>query len=189
VTWVRLDDGFADHPKLVGIGPTALAVHVWALCYCSRHLTDGFVDLSATKGIPWVSKRSAREGAIERLIGAGLWSREDGGYLIHDFLEYNPDAANVREKRRLKAERQARWRERKKRGKRTPVDAPVDASTNTGVDASPHPAPKGAGGKSTAAPLGGAPRIIDDCIGCAERTAIDSLTLLCAACSAKAVAA
>src|SRR4051812_9685997 len=111
MTWVRLDDGFADHPKVVSIGKTALAVHVWAICYSARHLTDGFIALGALSGCPWVSKRSALESALGRLEGAGLWERREGGFEINDYLDYNPTAAKVKEKRAASAERQQRWRD------------------------------------------------------------------------------
>ncbi len=162
MTYVRLDDAFADHPKIVGLGATALAVHVWALCYCARHLTDGLVDLSATKGCPWVSKRSALENALGRLEGAGLWEREAGGWRIHDYLEYNPNRAQVLEKRRLASERQARWREKVEQRR----NGRSNASTGDAVDASPSPAPKGAGREERRArPLGGA-LIVNTCASC-----------------------
>jgi hypothetical protein len=166
MSYVRIDDDFADHPKVRKLDKTAFVVHVWALCHCGRHLTDGFVALEALAGCPWVSKRSALTRALGRLESAGLWKREDGGFRIHDYLTYNPTAAQVLEKRRLKTERQARWRKRKERV----VDASVDASTSGGVDAPPHPAPKGAGGKAAAAPFRSAPRLVeDDCMRCFNR--------------------
>jgi hypothetical protein len=181
MSWVQLDDGFGDHPKVLKVGTTALAVHVWALCYCARHLTEGFVSLEVLTGCPWVSKRSALTRALGRLEGAGLWEREDGGFRIHDYLKYNPTAAQVLEKRRLKTERQARWRKRKERR----VDAVVDASTSNGVDVPPHPAPKGAGGRTPAAPLTGARRLVeDDCMRCLKRRPLHEFMgkLWCVAC-------
>jgi hypothetical protein len=32
-------------------------------------------------------------------VEAGLWDEVDGGYQVHDFLEYNPAATNVKERR------------------------------------------------------------------------------------------
>jgi hypothetical protein len=145
MSWVRLDDAFADHPKVLPIGTTALAVHVWALCYCAKHLTDGRVSLGMLWGCPWVSKRSALISAVERLVGAGLWEWAEGGFAIHDYLDHNPDAAQVKESRRLKAERQARWLARKKECE----DGRRDASRKRTKDASrvgpPTPTPKGVG--------------------------------------------
>jgi hypothetical protein len=114
MSWVRLDDGFADHPKIRKLSTTAFAVHVWALCHCGRHLTDGWVAFEALAGCPWVSKRSALNRAVGMLEVAGVWVREDGGYRIHDYDQYQPNRASVLEKRRQNAERVQRHRERKK---------------------------------------------------------------------------
>jgi hypothetical protein len=41
MTWVKLDDQFPSHPKMVLAGGDAAWLHVCALCYCGQHLTDG----------------------------------------------------------------------------------------------------------------------------------------------------
>jgi hypothetical protein len=182
LSWIRLDDAFGDHPKVVSVGKTALAVHLWGLCYCSRQLTDGFVPLGVLSGCPWVSKRSALQGALRRLEGAGLWKAEDGGYRIHDYLEYNPDAASVREKRRRNAERQARHRERQKHSR----NDRRNALRAKDVTHPPTPPPKG--GENGAAPLGRAPvpadLPLDDCMKCFERRPLleQNGSLLCHDC-------
>jgi hypothetical protein len=153
VTWVRFDDGFMDHPKLLNLrtSPTALAVHMWAMCYVSRHLTEGFVPEGILGGCPWVSKRSVLQRALELLESSRLWHRVEGGWQIHDFLDYNPDAASVREKRQQNAERQSRWRARQKERR----NAVSNGVTEEGRNAPPDPTPKSGGGRRH--PLKGAP--------------------------------
>jgi hypothetical protein len=143
MTWVRIDDGFADHPKVVKIGTVALAIHVWAICHCARHLTDGRIAHEDLAGCPWVFKRSALRRAIGRLEGTGLWDACEGGWQVHDYLDYNPDAASVREERRRAAERQRRWRERQKQRR----NGVTRAVTDKGRNASPDPTPKAWGGR------------------------------------------
>jgi hypothetical protein len=184
MSYVRIGDDFADHPKIRKLDKTAFVVHVWALCHCGRHLTDGFVALEALAGCPWVAKRSALDRALGHLEGAGLWEREAGGFRIHDYLEYNPDRASVLEKRRLAAERQARWRDNKEKRKQR-GDASRNASTDERVTHTPTPAPKGAGGKTPAAPFTGARRLVeDDCMRCSNRLPLHEFRdmLWCAAC-------
>ena len=41
--WVKLDDGFTDHPKIASLSDSAFRTFVTALCYCNKNLTDGFV--------------------------------------------------------------------------------------------------------------------------------------------------
>ena len=42
--WVRMDDGFAEHPKTSEIGAKGIATHIRGLCYASRYLTDGILS-------------------------------------------------------------------------------------------------------------------------------------------------
>ena len=106
MTWVKLDDQFPDHPKIATAGPLAMAWHVAALCYCSRHLTDGFVptrvarslvDLTGCAEITDTGNAYELKAAtlIERLCASGAWHKEPDGYRLHDFLEYNPARSTV----------------------------------------------------------------------------------------------
>jgi hypothetical protein len=106
VTWVKLDDQFPDHPKIASAGPLAMAWHVAALCYCSRHLTDGYIptrvarsliDLTGCAEITDTGNAYELKPAtlIDRLVKSGAWHKEPDGYRLHDFLEYNPARSAV----------------------------------------------------------------------------------------------
>ena len=45
MSWVKLGDEFPMHPKVLRVGPTGLALFVSGLCYSSRYLTDGVIEL------------------------------------------------------------------------------------------------------------------------------------------------
>jgi hypothetical protein len=105
VTWVKLDDHFADHPKILGLSDAAYRAYVDGLCYCARYLTDGAIPTAAVKV---VSRRRAKVTA--ELLEAGLWDQNGKGVEVHDYLTYQEPAATVLERRR-------RDSERKKRGK------------------------------------------------------------------------
>ena len=99
MTWIRLDDGFADHPKIVRAGPLALVAQIRALCYCARHLTDGkFPTTIATRILADLTPLTAAD-----LCLAKLWHRNGKGYVIHDYLAYNPDRVTVAQLREKKA--------------------------------------------------------------------------------------
>jgi hypothetical protein len=94
LSWVRVDDQFPDHPKLMRLGKDRLAgMGLWVvgLCYCARFLTDGYIPAMA---LPWGSRRIAT-----LLVSVGLWDVEGDGYRIHDYHEYQPTKAAVLEKR------------------------------------------------------------------------------------------
>jgi hypothetical protein len=109
MAWVRLDDGFPDHPKAVQAGPLACWLYVCSLAYANRYLTDGFIpDRQIARLID--AKKPAALAAI--LVSVGLWEEIEGGYRIHDYLDYQPSAEKVKKERGHNAERQARWRDR-----------------------------------------------------------------------------
>jgi hypothetical protein len=103
MTWVKIDDTFPDHPRVVGLSDAAFRSHVAGLCYSARYLTDGSIPSSAMRSI------GTRKSATE-LEEAGLWVRSDHGWLIRDYLDYNPSRADVEGKREAARERMARVR-------------------------------------------------------------------------------
>jgi hypothetical protein len=107
MAWLRVDDRVRTHPKIVQAGPVAAWFWFSGICYCREHLTDGFIaDAILPTLAPGVT---AWKKAAEALVGSGLWHREQGGYRVHDFLEWNPSRAAVMEQR-------ARDNERKRGG-------------------------------------------------------------------------
>jgi hypothetical protein len=54
---------------------------------------------------------------VRALVDAGLWHRAMGGYLVHDFADYQPTRADVEDAERAEEERRAKDRERKRRSR------------------------------------------------------------------------
>jgi hypothetical protein len=105
MSWVRTSDDAPDHPKLIGLTDAAYALWHRALSYCNRQLTDGFVPAGA---VPALS-RSAKPGdAAKDLVTARLWEIAEGGFMVHDYLDYQPSRAEVEEERRKKSEAKQR---------------------------------------------------------------------------------
>lgn len=115
MTWLRIDDLYYDHPKLRTAGPLAMAMDIAGMCYASRFLTDGFIAeavISHLIGVP----RGQQNKCLQSLIEAGRWEIADGGYIIHDFLEYNPSAEVTKANRKHEADRKVASRARQKGG-------------------------------------------------------------------------
>ena len=108
--WAKLDDGLYDHPKVLEAGNEATGAYCRGLSYCGKHLTDGFIPEGAARIL---SDRSE----IDKLIEVGLWERAEGGYQVHDYLDYNPSREKVEAERADNAERQRRWREQRRDGR------------------------------------------------------------------------
>lgn len=84
MSWVRLDDLFLDHPKIVGLTDRQKLVHLAGMLYAARHDTRGALPRQALKSI------GASAAHIRALEEASLWKRDAHGELvIHDFLAYN----------------------------------------------------------------------------------------------------
>lgn len=109
--WLRIDDRMHSHRKVVSLSNAALGLWLRCASWSAGHETDGFVpddvvrDYSAD---PW---RKYRERAA--LIRAGLWNETDGGVVFHDWLDFNPSAAELAEIRQAAATRQRRSRARR----------------------------------------------------------------------------
>jgi hypothetical protein len=88
VTYLQVDDRFADHPKVAVLSDAAFRAQVTALCYCAEHLTDGMLPKT-------VGDRFARPRPRRELLASGLWMEAPGGYSLHDYLDWNPSREEV----------------------------------------------------------------------------------------------
>lgn len=101
MTWVKLDDLFPEHPKVQRAGQAAAWLHVAGICYSSRYLTDGIVPDAALAGLGQYGRGRARKLA-DVLVEAGLWERVNGGYQVHDYLDFQPSRQKVEQQREVK---------------------------------------------------------------------------------------
>lgn len=107
MTWLRIDDGFTEHPTIDALSAEAFKLHVAALCYCARNLTDGRVPKLAAMRLTATAK--ARHA--DELATAGLWTPCPDGWVIRNYLEFNPSKENVERERRAARDRQRSHRE------------------------------------------------------------------------------
>jgi hypothetical protein len=137
VTWFRVDDSFPQHPKVLAIPrrDRAAAVGLWTLAgtWCAAQLTDGRL------GTHMVEELAGTKRSAELLVTVGLWETTDDGYQIHDYLDYNPTAEEVRADQAAKHEAKVKAgrlggiasgvARRKHSGSRDEAEAKQDAST------------------------------------------------------------
>jgi hypothetical protein len=147
MTWARIDDQFRHHPKVVQAGPLGIALHVCGLSYTAEYLTDGFIPRGAVntlcdfegvwfRGYAPGSKDdyawTVRE-VVADLVALGMWDEVEGGYQIHDYLDYNPSREKVLAER---AKKQAAG----KAGGKASAEARAQASAQ--AESKPVPVPK-----------------------------------------------
>ena len=97
MSWVRIDDHFTEHPKLASLGttlPMAAWVHLCALCYCNRHLTDGvFPQQIIASWWPWADALQLDGRYLDadsldpRLHGKPVQARLEGEQLITEPMD------------------------------------------------------------------------------------------------------
>jgi len=94
MSWVRVDDKFPRHPKVIGLCAQSAALWMAACCWCSEFETDGALPAAAVPHLSWYTP----EG-VEGLERAGLWRKTETGWQIHDYLKFNPSRRDKQEKR------------------------------------------------------------------------------------------
>lgn len=80
--------------------PSAISAFVIMLSYCGDNLTDGFVDSDTAEFVLDITTQE-----LDALRQVGLIETVDGGYVIHDYLEYNRSRQQVMAKRKRERER------------------------------------------------------------------------------------
>jgi hypothetical protein len=110
MTWIRIDDNFPDHPKIIGLSNHAFRTHIQGLCYCGRFLTDGFIPFAAINSMITEPENKP----TDELESAGLWIRDNKGFHILNYQEYQSTKAEVEVIKARNRERTQKWREKHK---------------------------------------------------------------------------
>ena len=105
--WVRIDDNFADHPKIIALSDKAFRLFIQGLCYSNRLLSDGRIPYQIVNG--WVGDDPLKPS--DELEEQGLWERYEKGFSIRSYEEYQPTRSEVESKRQQARERLQRYRE------------------------------------------------------------------------------
>ena len=134
MTWIKLDDSFADHPKVAGLSDRAFRVHITGLLYCGKYLTDGVIPRSVANKF-CINNAS---NLIKKLVESGLWKPVEGGFEINDYLKYQTSKAQAemeKETNRLRAQKARKARaEALRNGVTTPERSSTEAHTPTPTD-------------------------------------------------------
>lgn len=130
MSWFKCDDGLGNHPKVMALDAKLLpAMGLWVMCgvYASKHLTDGFVPRK-------VVRMYDGDKMAKALEEAGLFKPAPGGWLIHDYLDWNPSKEQVLA---MRAARQAAGQA----GGRASGQARAQANASSDAQAKSNPVP------------------------------------------------
>lgn len=135
LSWLKIDDGFWCHQKVMLASPSALALWIRAGSWCAQQLTDGQLDarfLSLFGGTPDIA---------DELVDLGLWERTATGFQFHDWLEYQPSKEQVLAERAAARERQQRKRRGDASGSSHGVTSAESHDRSEGVSHTTPPVP------------------------------------------------
>lgn len=115
MTWAKFDDAFPEHPKVDALSDAAFRLHVHAICWSCKLLTDGFIPEDRVARLTPRYKPSHLRELLDVAPPheRACWVKVGGGYQIHDFLEYQQAAEKVTSDRAEAAERMRTMRAEK----------------------------------------------------------------------------
>ena len=166
--WVRFDDMFTENAKIEALSDATFRLHVSAIFDCAKKLSDGRVSKVTHKRLTSASKN--RHRLTQALVREGLWHEAGSnvpqcpskhcpppgpdGWVIHDYLAYQPSKAQVLAQREADAKRQQRWRENRGHGVTKGSTEEYNGERN-GVSSSAPTRPKRTSGTGSGLPQGG----------------------------------
>ena len=143
MSWVKIDADFYLHPKVRQAGPLGIALQVAALCYCNKYLTDGFIPHDVIPALLNLNASNLKglieyQEVTESLVSAGLWEAVDGGFVIHDYLDYQPSREQLLREREQSKKRQERFRNGVTNGPVTAVSQRSGSGSGSGSGSRTH---------------------------------------------------
>lgn len=109
--WVRTPEEWFEEPRIEDVGADAAMLHLSALAYCSRHLTNGHLPFRALRRLYPVADPD-RE--VRALTEAELWEATQSGWFIVDWANHilaADEVAHRREQSRTSSERYRRHKQ------------------------------------------------------------------------------
>lgn len=120
MTWGKVDDNLAFHPKVIVAGNEAMGLWVRALSWSAQQLTDGVIPM------PIIAALHGETASI-KLVECGLWHEVDGGYEFNDWTDYQPSRQQVITERLAAQERARNARARATAARQAgPVETPPE---------------------------------------------------------------
>lgn len=110
---LRIYDEFLEDETIGDLKDRSYRLHVSALIYCSKNLTDGEVTEKGAKVLQIILGFQIKRNITE-LVEAGLWiPLATGGWVIRNYLEFNPKAETVKKERKQARERMRNLRDKR----------------------------------------------------------------------------
>lgn len=90
-TFIRLDEGYDEHPKVIALSDAAFRAHIESMCWASRN--------EAKYRIPRrVVEKKWKPKVVAELVEARLFDKDPDDpsiYEVHDYLDFNRSAEEI----------------------------------------------------------------------------------------------
>lgn len=96
--WLRLDDGFTEHRKLLLLDRKDRWTWLELLTYVARQNDNGHVPRGVADVLRHVTPKF-----LQDCIRVGLLDASEDGFYVHDWDEYNPPDKNAERQRKYRA--------------------------------------------------------------------------------------
>lgn len=96
-TFVRLDHGYDEHPKVMPLSDAAFRAHIEAICWNSRQEKDGCIPAS-------LARKKWKPRVIAELVRARLLDDCGDWFEVHDYLDFNRSSEEINAFRSAKGE-------------------------------------------------------------------------------------
>jgi len=167
VPWARFEDDYLGNTKLATLSTAAIALDMAAIIYSARELRDGVLRESDVQTIAALIHLKRWPPVATELVQVNRWARADGGFTIHDYLEYQPSRQQILAERAAAAGRMRRIRSpevrpnfarsseevRKKFADPGPGPGPGPERSPNVPGTSPQPPPQAAGESAPTGPM------------------------------------
>jgi hypothetical protein len=145
MAWLRIDDKFGQHPKVLALSDREFRIHITTLCYCAEYGTDGVIPKSAFRQL------SITNRIVSRFFSLELWEEINGELRIHDFRKFNPiDPTSAERKARF---RQGNTLQQERNGNAQGTDEEQERNGPRGRAHAPVPVPSLTDNPSTHPPV------------------------------------
>lgn len=105
--WSKLDDQFYLNTKNATIDRDEQDLYMAGLVYCNGQLTDGFIPTAVVQmlciwaKIPYEANAQA---IANHLVEHRYWENAEGGFMVHDFLDWNISKAEALELKQARSD-------------------------------------------------------------------------------------
>lgn len=109
--WARFEDDYLSNRKLVTLSTAAIALDMAGIIYSARELRDGVLSAADVHVVTSLIHIRKWQVLAAELVDAHRWHpREEGGFVIHDYLDYQPSRQQILAERAAGRDRKRRER-------------------------------------------------------------------------------